>query len=137
MLVPGMLSVPLVSGFATESTKTFTVVLVAFSTQAVVTPTAAEVCVLVAVFDVNGMVTVELIRLTVRASGRLALMVTVPVLEFNCAAAGMVARATAMIASAVVAKTFVENLIVVSYSFAFRKCGTTILRLWRYRTKDK
>src|SRR5215471_6058107 len=120
MLVAGIVSVPLVRGFAVaEYTKTFTAVLPGCSTQAVVMvdPAAGDVCWLAAVFSVNGMVIVVLVRFTVSDSGRLALMVTVPVLEFNCATAGVVAKASAMVSSARIPRTFIKRLMSISFAF--------------------
>jgi hypothetical protein len=136
----GIVSVPLLSGVAlAEKINTLTVALVGPSTQAVVmaVPPAGAVCTLAAVFAANGMVMVAPAAgmLTVSASGRLALMVTVLGLEFNWAAAGVVARAIAMIVNAVVAKTLIENLIVVS--FCVSKCSTEINSVRAYCTKDK
>src|SRR5215510_13475403 len=79
-------------------------------------PAAGDVCVLLAVFSVNGMVIVGLVRFTVSDSGKLALIVTVPVLEFNCATAGVVAKASAMVSSARIPRTLIERLMLVSFA---------------------
>src|SRR5205823_2138182 len=73
-------------------------------------PATGAVLLLTAVFAVRGIVIVELVRFTVSDSGKLALMVTVPVLEFTWATAGVVASASAIARNASVARTLIELL---------------------------
>src|SRR5439155_25259764 len=70
-----------------------------------------------AVLGDKGIVIVGLVRLTVSASGKLALMVMVPVLEFNWAAAGVASTVSAIVRNANVAKTLIEPFMFISFAF--------------------
>src|SRR5205807_4608498 len=101
-------------------------------------PPTGAVLLLTAVFSVRGMVIVgPLVMFTVSDSGKLALIVTTPVLEFTCATAGVVNAVSAITSNTAVPRTLIEFLMFIFSTFAFRKYCCCEHRVWGYRTKGK
>src|SRR5258708_4610967 len=82
-------------------------------------PATGAVLLLTAVFGDRGIVIVGFVRLTVSDSGKLALMVIVPVLEFNWAAAGAIDTANAIATNIMRPRTDLNLLVIFNLPLCF------------------